>query len=380
MSELFIGLMSGTSLDGVDGTLVDFTPSSSAPLDVVAHAHRPFDPTLAAAFLSLNSAGVDELHRAALAGNALTELYAQVVKDLLERGGTPASRVRAIGAHGQTVRHRPREFDGVGYTVQLNNAALLAERSGIDVIADFRARDVAAGGQGAPLVPAFHRAVFARPGETIAVLNIGGISNLTALNADGTTLGFDCGPGNALMDHWCMTHRAEPYDRGGAWAAGGTVDAVLLQRMQAEPYFALPPPKSTGRDLFNPAWLARMLAAPSSHVAGRSSIRAEDLQATLAELTAWACADAIARHAAQATQALVCGGGAYNTHLMSRLAARLPGVAVSSTDTKGLPANQVEAAAFAWLAKAFVDRAPGNLVAVTGAAGPRVLGALYPAC
>jgi anhydro-N-acetylmuramic acid kinase len=373
MPELFIGLMSGTSLDGVDGVLVDFAPGGDRWLQVVAHAHRPFDPPLAAALLALNTAGADEVHRVAMAANALVRVYAQVVADTLSGSGVAAAQIRAIGAHGQTVRHRPGEFDGVGYSVQVNNPALLAELSGVDVVADFRSRDVAAGGQGAPLVPAFHRALFGRPRETVAVLNIGGISNLTALHADGSTVGFDCGPGNALMDYWCRRHLARPYDAGGGWAAGGQVLPDLLASMQSADYFRRAPPKSTGRDLFNPDWLNRILDArvpPPSPV---------DVQATLAELTAWACADAITRHAADARRILVCGGGALNTHLVARLQAGLPARTVAATDSEGLPANQVEAAAFAWLAKAFVDHVPGNLVAATGARGPRILGALYPA-
>ncbi|HEX6361497.1 MAG TPA: anhydro-N-acetylmuramic acid kinase [Albitalea sp.] len=371
-ADRYIGLMSGTSLDGVDGVLVDFAACGDRAVRVLAHAHRPFDPAFADELLALNTAGADELHRAALAGNALAVVYAGVVGDLLARAGIAREAVRAIGAHGQTVRHRPREFDGIGYTLQLNSPALLAERCGIDVVCDFRARDVAAGGQGAPLVPAFHRAVFGREGEALAVLNIGGISNLTGIAADGATLGFDCGPGNALMDHWCQRHTGRAYDDRGQWAAGGRVLPALLANLQSELYFDLPPPKSTGRDLFNPAWLQARLREAGSEPA-------QDVQATLAELTAWACADAVCRHAADAHDVLVCGGGALNDHLMARLAARLPGRRVRSTADAGLGVSQVEAAAFAWLAKAFVERRPGNLVAVTGAAGPRVLGALYPA-
>jgi anhydro-N-acetylmuramic acid kinase len=373
MNELYIGLMSGTSLDGVDGVLVDFTAHAEGPLRVLAHAHRGFAPALANELLALNAPGESELHRAALASNALARSYAEVVQALLEGAGEKREQVRAIGAHGQTVRHRPHEFDATGYTVQLNNPALLAELAGIDVIADLRSRDVAAGGQGAPLVPAFHRAVFGRPGETIAVLNIGGISNLTALRADGSTVGFDCGPGNGLMDHWCRLHTGRPYDDAGAWAASGNVVGALLAQMRAEPYFALQPPKSTGRDLFNAAWLqarlARCAAAPSP----------VDVQATLAELTATACAADAMGQASGARELLVCGGGALNRHLMQRLAAHLPGVDVMPTDLRGLPAHQVEACAFAWLARAFDRRESGNLPSVTGATGPRVLGALYPA-
>ena len=370
MSELYIGLMSGTSLDGVDAVLVDF---SAPTLRVVAHAHRPFDAAFAAELLALNTPGDNEIHRGAVAGNALVRVCALAVEELLARSDTPPTRVTAIGAHGQTVRHRPGEFDGTGYTTQLNNPALLAELTGIDVVADLRSRDVAAGGQGAPLVPAFHRAVFARSGETIAVMNIGGISNLTVLQADGGTIGFDCGPGNLLMDHWCQRHTGQVYDADGAWAATGQVDAALLAQMLADPYFAMPVPKSTGRDLFHPDWLDEQLRRRAT------SLRTEDVQATLAELTATACANDARRYAGDARELLVCGGGAFNAYLMKRLAAALPGVRVQSTDARGLPANQVEACAFAWLARAFCTRTSGNLASVTGARGPRILGALYPA-
>lgn len=370
MTAFYIGLMSGTSLDGADGVLVDF----AAPgLRVLAHRHRPFTPELAAELLALNTSGANELHRAALAGNALARVYAKVVEALLEAGGVSREQVIAIGAHGQTVRHRPREFDGTGYTLQINSPALLAELCSIDVVADLRSRDVAAGGQGAPLVPAFHRAVFGRSGEALGVVNIGGISNLTALQADGSTTGFDCGPGNALMDHWCRAHTGQAFDDGGTWAASGRVIEPLLQHMLADPYFALPPPKSTGRDRFHPDWLQAAVQGSAS------SAPAVDVQATLAELTAVCCANDFRRYAIGARELLVCGGGAFNRHLMLRLAVQLPGVAVLPSDERGLPATQVEACAFAWLAQAFCARAPASLTSVTGARAARVLGALYPA-
>lgn len=374
MNRHFIGLMSGTSLDGVDGVLVEFRGPS--PLAVQAHAHRAFPPNLKRELLALNTAGDHELHRAALAGNAVAQAYAEVVRALLETAGVAPSDVVAIGAHGQTVRHCPGAFDGIGYTVQLCNGALLAELTGIDVIADFRSRDVAAGGQGAPLVPAFHRAAFGRDGESLAVLNIGGISNVTILAADGTTTGFDCGPGNVLMDHWCALNRGEPYDRDGAWAASGSVDQTLLGVLQNEAYFSLPPPKSTGRDLFNPTWLAHCL---SQMAATGRALDPADVQATLTELTAWCCHQSMASYAPDASRLGVCGGGAYNADLMRRLAQRLPQLKLDSTAAQGLAADQVEAVAFAWLASAWVDRCAGNLPAVTGARGPRILGALYPA-
>lgn len=359
--------MSGTSLDGVDAVLADL----GGALHVLAHAHRPFPPALRAELLALNEPGANELHRVALAANALARCYAQAVVEVLRDSRLAPADIVAIGAHGQTLRHRPGEFDGTGYTVQALNGALLAELSGIDVVADLRSRDLAAACQGAPLVPAFHRALFAREGETTAVLNLGGIANLTLLHADGSTIGFDCGPANALMDHWCERHVGTAYDASGAWAAGGTVDAGLLAAMLADPYFAKPPPKSTGRDLFNPGWLA-------SHLGPRPVIAAQDVQSTLAELSARCATAALLRHAPEAHALLVCGGGAFNAHLMARLAALLPGCAVQPTDARGLPAMQVEATAFAWLAQAHCDRRPGNLPSVTGATGSRVLGARYP--
>lgn len=372
MAERFIGLMSGTSLDGVDGVLATF--SDAGRITVVGHATAGFPPALRTELLALNTPGDNELHRAALAANGLVGVYAGVVRQLVTDAGLRAADITAIGAHGQTVRHRPGEFDGLGYTLQLDNPALLAELSGIDVVADFRRRDVAAGGQGAPLVPAFHRAVFGRPDQTVGALNLGGIANLSVLPAadrGGTVLGFDCGPGNALMDHWCQAHTGQPFDAGGRWAASGQVLPTLLARLRADPFFAKAPPKSTGRDLFHPAWLAAQL--------GDARMAPADVQATLTELTASACADDLRRYGAAAHELVVCGGGALNTHLMTRLAALLPGVQVISSAERGLPPQQVEAAAFAWLARATVRREPGNLASATGARGERVLGALYPA-
>ncbi len=374
VNRLFIGLMSGTSLDGVDGVLVAF--SETPPFSVRAHMHRAFPAEFARELLALNTAGDNELHRAALASNAVTQAYAAVVNALLETAGVAPSEVVAIGAHGQTVRHCPGAFDGIGYTLQLCSGALLAELTGIDVITDFRSRDVAAGGQGAPLVPAFHRAAFGREHDTVAVLNIGGISNLSVLAPDGSTTGFDCGPGNVLMDQWCAIHRGEPYDHDGAWAASGSVDQTLLGILQNEAYFSRPPPKSTGRDLFNPTWLAECLNRRAA--AGRK-LDPADVQATLTELTAWCCHQSIAQYAPDASRLLVCGGGAYNAALMRRLSRRLPQLKVESTEAQGLAADEVEAVAFAWLASACVDRRAGNLPDVTGARGPRILGALYPA-
>jgi len=370
---LYIGLMSGTSLDGVDGVLVDFGSIQGPPMTVRTHRHQAFAPSLRAELLALNAPGDNELQRAEIAANAVARCYAGVVQALLQHGAAAARDVRAIGAHGQTVRHRPGAFDGTGFTTQLLNGALLAELTGIDVVCDLRRRDLAAGGQGAPLAPGFHAAIFAAPGESRAVVNLGGIANLTVLGADGSVRGFDCGPASALLDGWCQRHRGRPFDDGGRWAASGQVIEALLTALLAEPYFSLPPPKSTGRDLFQLGWLDAQLARHSP------GAEPKDVQATLAALTVRSIASDVRRHADGATLLLVCGGGALNTHLMQQLAAQLPGVHVDTTANAGLPVDQVEGAAFAWLAQRFVERLPGNLVAVTGARGARVLGALYPA-
>ena len=369
--------MSGTSLDGVDGVLVRLDEGKAAgALALLAKAHRPFSPELMRELLALNSAGDNELHRSALAGNALARIYAEVTRELLTQAQISSCEVSAIGVHGQTVRHRPKEFDGSGYTLQINNPSLLAELTHIDVVADFRSRDVAAGGQGAPLVPAFHREFFLGSSESpVAVLNLGGMSNLSVLSRDQPTIGFDCGPANVLMDHWASLHLGQACDWGGAWAATGAVHRELLELMQSEPYFAMPAPKSTGRDLFNSRWLDDCLRA----TAISPSLAARDVQASLAELTAWACEDSIHRYAPDARSVLVCGGGAKNDHLMGLLARRLPSMKVEPTTDHGIPVDSVEAIAFAWLAQMFTDRRPGNLPAVTGASGSRVLGALYPA-
>lgn len=360
---LYIGLMSGTSLDGVDGVLVDIGADGS--LTLRGHRHEAFVGTLRDELLALNTSGSDELHRASLSAQSVSRAYASIVNALLFDSGTVARDVRAIGAHGQTVRHRPE----AGYTAQLLSGALLAEMTGIDVVCDLRSRDVAAGGQGAPLAPGFHAAVFGNADETRAVLNLGGISNLTLLAPGGPVIGFDCGPANALLDGWCERHLQQPFDAEGQWAASGRVNAPLLTTLLAEPYFDMPPPKSTGRDLFHMAWL-------DAHVA---DIAAADVQATLAALTVESVARDLERHAPEAAALFVCGGGARNAHLMRGFAQRLPRVRVSKTDELGVPVDQVEGAAFAWLAHRFVERQPGNLADVTGARGPRLLGALYPA-
>ena len=361
----YIGLMSGTSLDGVDAALIDF--SATKPR-VLATDFAPFDPDLRAHLLALQSAGENELERAALAAGQLAQAYARGVQAVLVCAGVSADQVRAIGAHGQTVRHRPE----AGFTIQLNNPALLAELTGIAVVADFRSRDIAAGGQGAPLAPAFHQAFFAEPGQTRVVLNIGGIANATVLAADGSVKGFDSGPGNVLMDSWCARHRGESFDAGGNWAASGRVVPALLESLLREPYFALRAPKSTGRDLFNPQWLDRHLAK-LPHAA---TMPPQDVQATLLDLTALTICDAL--NGVEARAVFVCGGGASNARLMRRLAEIRAPHQVSDTSMLGIPPDWVEAVAFGWLAKCLVEEAPANLPAVTGAKGQRLLGAYYP--
>lgn len=384
MADLYIGLMSGTSLDGADGVVAEIAETGCK---VLAHSYLPFSPALMQGLLSLNSPGPNELHRAARYANQLVLTYAQVVNQLIDKSGLRTGQIKAIGAHGQTVRHHPQAlqseaedwFEGQptpGYTLQINNPALLAELTGITVVADFRSRDVAAGGQGAPLVPAFHQALFAHAHKRVGVLNIGGISNVSLLGPRSATtpevMGFDCGPGNVLMDLWCQQHLGKAYDQDGAWAASGQVCMPLLTQLLQEPYFALPAPKSTGRDLFSPSWLEAQLMQ-------HRHVSVQDVQATLAMLTAQCCADSVLASGGSAVQELlVCGGGAFNAHLMDLLQKAMPGIEVKTTDAAGLPPMQVEAAAFAWLAARAMTGQTGNLPLITGARGTRLLGAVYP--
>lgn len=372
-NNIYIGLMSGTSLDGVDGVMVrlpECHEETGAGMHILATAYIPFDAELRQQAMRLQQSSENELHHEALLANALARTYAACVKKLqtLAEGQV----VHAIGVHGQTIRHRPE----MGYTRQTNNPSLLAELTGIDVIADFRSRDIAAGGQGAPLVPAFHRAIFGRAGASSVVANIGGISNISILAADGSTRGFDTGPGNVLMDAWILQHQGETYDANGDWAAQGNAIPNLLTRLMEEAYLQMPPPKSTGRDLFHLAWLYRKLQ-------GFETSSPADVQATLCEFTALTLANDIASHARDASHVYVCGGGAYNRQLMQRLQVLLSAQSckaiVNSTAVLGVAPEQVEALAFAWLAQRFCLRLPGNLADVTGAAGGRILGALYPA-
>ncbi|MGH8629996.1 MAG: anhydro-N-acetylmuramic acid kinase, partial [Burkholderiales bacterium] len=308
----------------------------------------------------------DELHEAALLSGALSRAYAQCANALLTEAGVAAVDVRAIGCHGQTVRHRPE----AGYTLQLVDGALLAELTGIRVVCDLRSRDIAAGGQGAPLVPAFHAAVFADAGRHRVIANIGGIANLTDLPRDGAVRGFDTGPGNVLLDAWAEQHLGTPHDEDGCWAGGGHVLPKLLQNLLGHPFFSRRPPKSTGREEFNPQWLRNKVSG---------SDRPADVQATLVELTAMSLAQALRAYCSSAEEVYVCGGGAHNAALMAALRRNLADLPVHTTDKLGISADWVEASAFAWLAQRALLAQPGNLPAVTGAKGPRVLGAIYPA-
>ena len=323
--SLVVGLMSGTSLDGVDAALVDFSQAQPRTLGTLWH---PYPDAIRHAALALQASAGDELHRAALLANQLARCYAETVLKLLAETGYPANRIAAIGCHGQTVRHQP----GQGYTVQLNNPALLAELTGIPVIADFRSRDIAAGGQGAPLVPAFHAALFAHPAEHRVVLNLGGIANLTDLNPGEPVRGFDCGPGNLLLDAWTEKHLGHRYDKDGQWAAGGKPIEHLLDVLLAERYFALPPPKSCGRDEFNLGWLENRLT---------SDAEAQDVQSTLLELTAISITAAISRWCGTPKIMLVCGGGAHNKFLMRRLQELVGTCRVCDTESAGQPADWV---------------------------------------
>lgn len=360
--EIFVGLMSGTSVDGIDAVVADF---ASSRVRVLASAHLGFEPSFREAILRLASPGEDEIERSGVLGNELARRYAAAVHDVLAAAGVAPDEVRAIGCHGQTVRHRPER----GFTVQIGNPALLAELSGMAVVADFRSRDISAGGQGAPLVPAFHAAVFSSPAEHRAVLNLGGIANLTYLPRQGDVRGFDCGPGNCLLDLWVAKHLGRPFDEAGAWGAGGHVNETLLACMLGDPFFAAPPPKSTGRELFNERWLTTRASSDEDP---------QSVQATLLELTARSVVEACGRHCSPLDRLLVCGGGARNAALGERLRALLAPTPVELTTQHGLEPQDVEATAFAWLAKQALDGAAASLPSVTGARGPRVLGALYP--
>lgn len=370
-SLYYIGLISGTSADGIDAALVRFDGGDNTPLhaELIAARTLPWQPDVRARLVWLGQGGaLDSLDELGELDAQVGEAFAEAALAILETAGIERSQVAAIGSHGQTVRHRP--YVAHPFSLQIGDAARIAERTGITTIADFRRRDIAAGGHGAPLLPALHHALLHDPGEQRAVLNLGGIANLTLLPSDGAVRGFDTGPANALMDLWCHEHTGRPYDEAGAWGATGQVDAALLERLLGDPWFAQPPPKSSGREHFQRKWLAPHL---------RSGAVPVDVQATLRELTARTIAEALHASQPDTQRVLVCGGGVHNPVLMETLRQVLPGVALASTAEFGLDPDHVEAMGFAWLARQTLAGKPGNLPTVTGAAGPRILGAIYPA-
>ncbi|MEI6227419.1 MAG: anhydro-N-acetylmuramic acid kinase [Methylophilaceae bacterium] len=368
---LFIGLMSGTSLDGVDVALVEFNSNDSTASGQVRLLNTHFlayPASLRAQILALQHPTANELETTALMSNTLAKLYAEAVNQLVAKINLKPQQITAIGCHGQTIRHQPQLMDGIGFTLQIGNPALLAELTGITVVADFRSRDIAAGGQGAPLVPAFHQAMFASTQMSRAIINIGGISNITFLK-NNNVLGFDSGPGNMLLDSWIKQHQNLDYDANGAWASTGQVIAPLLEAMLADPYFALSPPKSTGRDLFNDHWLSKKIS--EQHYA------AQDVARTLVALTAHTIVDSLQHYCGSVDEVYLCGGGSHNSLLRSSLQTLLTNTLVENTDILGVGVDWLEAIAFAWLAKQTLDKKTANLPEVTGAKGARILGAIY---
>lgn len=368
MSNLYIGLMSGTSMDAVDAALVDL---SGAPPKLLATHSLSLDMELRTALRALGHGGIGELDRYGQLDARVGELFAEAAYGVLEQAAVKAAQVRAIGSHGQTVLHSPA--GSYPYSLQIGNPSLIAERTGITTVADFRRRDMAVGGQGAPLAPAFHNAVLRSPTQDRVVINIGGIANITVLPADPNqpVVGFDTGPASTLMDAWIQQHLNQRMDDDGRWAAGGTVVKPLLDRLMNDPYFKLAPPKSTGFEYFNLAWLNKKLAEQGA------PITAQDVQATLCELSAASIAQAITEHAPNTRQILVCGGGVRNAHLLQRLRALLPACRVDSTAVYSVDPEWVEAMAFAWLAQQTLEGKTGNLPSVTGARRAVILGGIY---
>lgn len=370
--NLYIGAMSGTSLDGVDTVLTDLT-DPAAPR-ILAQAHLDFEPELRQRILDLCQGQRVTLHEVGVVDIGVARAYAAAVQDLLRTSNVDTSAIQAIGAHGQTVHHEPQ--GELRFTWQLGDPNTLAVRTGIAVVADFRRRDMALGGQGAPLAPGFHELVLRHPRRTRVVLNCGGIANISVLAPSQPCVGYDTGPANMLMDAWIQTRRGLPFDADGAWAAQGQVDAPLLAAMQADPYFAQPAPKSTGREHFNLAWLEKHLAARQASSLLGTALADADVQRTLLELTVRSIVQEVQPHAADG-DLLVCGGGAFNSALMQRLAALLPAWHVASTAAFGIPPDAMEALAFAVFAQRTVAGLPANLPGVTGASRPCVLGAVY---
>lgn len=363
MPDHYIGLISGTSMDGIDAVLADFGEATVEIRETHTHAY-PGELRAALERASVDPAGctVDTIGEL---DHRVGDSFRDAALALLEKAGIAAADVVAIGSHGQTLRHRPDAAHP--FTLQIGDPWRIALGTGITTIADFRRADVALGGQGAPLLPPFHEWLFRKNGEARIVLNLGGIANVTILPADDTAVtGFDTGPANTLLDGWIARHRGEAFDRDGAWSASGTVIASLLERLAADPYFAAPPPKSTGFEYFNARWL---------QAAGADTFEPTDVQATLAQLTADTVAAAV--RAADGRELLVCGGGVHNRDVLHRLGQALPEFAIRSTAEAGLDPDWVEAAAFAWLARRRIEGLPGNLPSVTGASRPAILGASY---
>lgn len=361
--------MSGTSIDAVDCALLR---CDAQQLELVATREHPIPPALREAIAAISQPGTNEIERLGILDRKLGQLFAEATLALLAESGFVPADIAAIGSHGQTIRHRPGSAGNeTPFTLQIGDPSTIAERTGITTVADFRRRDIAAGGEGAPLAPAFHAAAFATPGRNRAVVNIGGIANVSLLA--GTTLagGFDTGPGNTLLDHWVARHKSERYDHGGRWAAGGTVIPSLLAALNGHPYLACRGPRSTGKEAFNLDWVDNCL----QHL---PPCLAQDVQATLAEFTARSIARAVHDWDHTADEMYICGGGARNTDLMHRLQRQLGTIPVASTTVLGLEPGWVEAAAFAWLAWRSMTGLPGNAAQVTGAAGERVLGGIYP--
>ncbi|MBP6533437.1 MAG: anhydro-N-acetylmuramic acid kinase [Arenimonas sp.] len=364
-STLYIGLMSGTSLDGIDVALVDFADGAQ----LLHHGHQPMPAELIAELLELSQSNAAvTLEQVGRLETALGQAFALAVVNFCQVHSVNPEHIHAVGSHGQTVRHNP--LGELPYTLQLGDANIIAERTGITTVADFRRRDVAAGGQGAPLVPAFHAALFAKSGESRALVNIGGIANITLLHSNGAVSGFDTGPGNGLMDAWCRRHWNIAFDDQGQRAALGEVDTELLDRLLLDPWLHLPAPKSTGRDYFQLDWL-------DYHLQGLT-LTPESVLRTLNAFTARTIADALAQNAVTPDAVFICGGGVHNALLMQSLQELLP-CPVQSTAALGVDPDYVEAMAFAWLAKQCLEGKPGNVVDVTGAEGPRILGAVYQA-
>lgn len=368
--RLYIGLMCGTSLDAIDVALIQVDPA----ITVVAAKGYPFPAKLRLELLTLCQGGDAEIERMGRADRALGRTLAHTVQIFLAEQGIDAAAITAIGSHGQTIRHRPPQAaEDEPFTLQIGDPNTLAEVTGITTVADFRRRDIAAGGQGAPLVPAFHHAAFSQAGVNRVIANIGGMANVTLLGADGQLNGFDTGPGNVLMDSWIQHTLNKDYDANGDWAASGKVHSVLLNQLLANPYYRQKGPKSTGREHYN-------LSSILSLLSDTPAPAAEDVQATLLELTARTLCDAIQQENGLAeSEIYLCGGGALNTALRQRIAQCLPHCSVTDTTALGIAPDWVEAAAFAWLAHATLTGIPGNVPRVTGAQGPRILGAIYPA-